>query len=419
MLDAIQEGRKISTDGRVSFKHTGQHDSWVGFLVSAVGQDVRTDALKQQIVRATLFSSDLRQGFNERDFRNIFHRVRAKIESESMRIYKVVFPLWNAPAFLSGVRRIDDVTLNFSPARSTRLYRSIDRARTSQQEDLSYREFFTSQKLKEIRRCSLCFAHVRASGMTDANERASQAVYEVLGLVNMAKDYRRYWRHSSRVAGKLPVSEVLIAPHTTVHEENGELSNDAFWYENWVGGPTASTIQKENTQAWAARFERLSCGVSESNWKGQAKDAAVRYYVAFSNPNLEESFLDGWRLFENTSGKRLDSVESKIVRASRVFNQYTDFRIIGKHLAARRNYISHGHRIKADDEESLAFQMLQFIIPYLERFILNGFRFSSVEQFWEFLDLPDSREARLAERGRLRNRLFLLEKAAEFRGETY
>lgn len=153
-------------------------------------------------------------------------------------------------------------------------------------------------------------------------------------------------------------------------------------------------------------------------WSDFCRSAAIRYFKAFSNPNLEESFLDGWRLFENISGSRYEKTETKVTRASHIFKDNVEYRIVGKHLALRRHLISHGHPINTDDEETIAFQMLQFVLPFLTRFILNGFSFGTPEEFWEFLDLPAMRSERLDEVEELQRRLKLYDKAAQFRGET-
>ena len=261
-----------------------------------------------------------------------------------------------------------------------------------------------------MKKCSICITHVKANDPFDANERASETVYEILGLVNLARDRGKYRRRSYRTTGRLPVSEVLIGPHTTTHFANGALTHEGFWHENWVGGPNY-----KKAKGWERRYDQLSKGVAKSPWRDQCKSALARYYKAFSNPNLEESFLDGWRLFENTTGIRSQSIAEKINRASNVFGNNIEPRVIGKHLAHRRNLIAHGHAIKTDDDELLAFQMLQFIVHYMELFILNGFEFSTLKDFWEFFDLPNSKDARDAEKDLLKRRLSLLEKAAHFR----
>ena len=164
-------------------------------------------------------------------------------------------------------------------------------------------------------------------------------------------------------------------------------------------------------------MERLKLGVSKSPWRNRCKSAVVRYFEAFSNPNLEESFLDGWRLFENISGSRYEKIDTQLLRASNIFENHKEYSIVGKHLALRRNLLAHGHAIKTDDHETLAFQMLQFVAPFLERYILNGFGFASPEEFWEFLELPAARVGRAVVRTELERRLELLDKAAKFRGE--
>lgn len=255
---------------------------------------------------------------------------------------------------------------------------------------------------------------MQASSPEDANERASEAVYGVLGLVNIAKDAPKHSRISSRVFGKLPVSEILIGPHTTTHFEDGSLTHNGFWHEDWNGGPKRPSLNAERRRAWKNRYNQLSTGISKSPWRAQCKSAAARYFKAFSTPNMRETFLEGWRLLENIAGPQNDTIDVKISRASKIFEENTKHQLKGKHLKLRRNLIAHGQPIASDDEETLAFQMLVFVVPLLERFILNGFSFETQEEFWEFLDLPASKDEREAEQTELHRRLSLLNKAAAF-----
>jgi len=418
LLNEVRSNRALSDDGRVTLSGAGSYDGWTAILVSAVGLKVRTDALRTQIIRAVLASPDLPQDFTERKFREVAYRLRNKFQSKGLKGYRVAFPVWNLPRFLQGTKRMDDVTLNFTPSQKTRIFKTILEERENQQSHRHYEVFFSKERLKDLDRCSICFAYVSANSPADANERASEAMYEVLGLVNLAADSGKQWRSSSRVAGKLPVSDVLIGPHTTTHLENGELTHNGFWHENWVGGPRPKTRKTEVWTAWERRVQQLEQGISKSPWRALCKSAAARYFKAFSNPNLEESFLDGWRLFENISGSRYEKIDNQLNRASNIFEANVEYLVIGKHLALRRNLLAHGHAIKTDDDETLAFQMLQFVAPFLERYILNGFGFSSPNEFWEFLDLPAQRCDRAVDRAELERRLELLNKAAQFRGET-
>lgn len=417
LLGKVKEFRIFSDEGRVSLRGAGNSDGWTAVLVSATNLEIKSDALKSRILRGVLFSSDLLENFSERDFKKVTYNLRNRFEKDEIKAHKVVFPIWGLPTFLQGTKKIGDVTLNFSPSQKTSLFKKIMSEREGQRKDRQFEGFFTKEKMVDLRGCSACFAHVKANSPADANERASEALYQVLGMINLAKDGGKYWRSSSRVRGKLPISDVLIGPQTTTHDELGKLTHDGFWHENWVGGPTQKALSPENKKGWEGRYLQLMGAISKSPWEQKCRSAAARYFKAFSNPNLEESFLDGWRLFENVSGSRYEKVEDQLRRASNIFEDNIEYLIIGRHLALRRNLLAHGHPIRSDDDETIAFQMLQFVAPFLERYILNWSAFSSQQELWEFLDLPAAKSERASERKLLLRRMDLLAKAAKFRGE--
>lgn len=376
-----------------------------------------SNALKSKVVRSTLLSRDLPADFSEKDFRRVLYRIRNRLDAEGLLEYRVVFPIWNRPAFLCDSYEVNGIWLDFTPSMETDFFRAATLARSGQHSDANLSFIFTDDRLADLKQCTLCAARVRASSPSDAHERAADSLYEILALVNIAKDRSKVWRNSHRIQGKLPVSEVLIGPHTTAHFENGNLAYDGLWHEKWAGGPRQPQLTEEKANAWERRWRQLFQAVQTSRWSRSCKSAARRYFAAFSNPNLEECFLDGWRLFENITGGRYDDASKKLARVASVFEDHQEYSIIGKHLATRRNLLSHGHAIQVDDSETLAFQMLRLIIPYLELYIINGFSFERERDFLEFLDLPISREERDRQGSALRKGLSLLEKAAIFRRE--
>ena len=412
VLEQLKSRRKISEDGVVNLQGFETLDRYKAILVSAVGFDVRTDALKSRIVQDTLFSSDLSVDFTEDDFRSVAWKLSSKHQDDLVP-YKVVFPLWNIPPFLAGVKKRGDVTINFSPSKQTNLFKKIARTRGEQRSQ--FKEFFTEKRIADLHECSMCIAHVAANSPADAYERASEVLYEILGLINIARDGGKQWRWSSSTGGHLPVSVVLIGPHMTTHNQDGSLAHHWFWIEKWKDGPNKRQHDRKVLAAWEKNYTDLVQGVVKSPWSEHCRSAAARYFKAFSNPNLEESFLGGWRLFEDISGPRQDCIEKKRIRVSKVFRDSPEHRIIGKHLALRRNLITHGRPIDIGDEETLAFQMLQFVHPYLCRFIWNPFSFATKDEFWEFLDLPVSQSDREDEAQSLQWRLSLLDKAKQFR----
>ncbi|MBL3576336.1 hypothetical protein [Rhodovulum sulfidophilum] len=193
------------------------------------------------------------------------------------------------------------------------------------------------------------------------------------------------------------------------------MAGNNFWYENWNGGPGPKITSDREIEIWEQRFEMLTRSLSTSPWREKCRLSLAQYFKAFSQPNLEDSFLEGWRLFEEISGSRGEKINDKVKRAANIYKKSTQQRIVGKHLKVRRNSLTHGHKIEASDEEMLAFQMLHFLAPLLEHYILNGFRFSKQDELWEFLDLPEGRSERQAMENDLNNKLKLIRKAAIFR----
>lgn len=419
ILEQIKKHRNVSDQGIISFSNASNWNGWLAILVSAVNFDVRTEALRDRVVRSVIMSSDLTIDFSEEDFRNLAHRILNRYQHQELDVFRVAIPIWNLPQFIYGMKNLGEVKLNFTPSQKTPLFKIISREREVQRNEPHYKSHFTQDRLNDLQRCSLCLAHIRANSAADAYERASEALYEIIGLVNLAADRGKHWRMSFRASGKLPVSDILIGPHTTVHSKSGRLAFDGFWHENWVGGPNRRNLRADAMAAWEKRVQKLEQGIIKSNWRDQCKSAVVRYFKAFSNPNLEESFLEGWRLFENIAGSQSDNVREKILRASNIFENNVEYGIVGRHLGLRRNLLAHGHAIKTDDEETIAFQMLQFVAPFLERYILNGFDFGSPKEFWEFLELPTEIKVRVDRRSELERQIQLLEKVARFRGETH
>ena len=312
----------------------------------------------------------------------------------------MAFPLWHKPPFLTGIRKTGDIILNFTPSKKSGHYRKILWERGLQQKYSHLKSHFTEKRLSELNNCSLCFALVRSSSHQQAFEQASEALYETLGLVNMVVN--REWSVSTNsIEGKLPVARVLVGPHITIHGSDGSLDYDGFWSENWSTGPP---MPNWDIGIWEEQFNKLTNGMKKSPWAEDCKLATRKYFEAFSNPNLEESFLDGWRLLELIAVPKLEKYDKKIERVSKVYNQLELPLVTGKHLKFLRN-----HRpIEANDGETLAYQMAHFITGFLIRYIVNSYSLKSRKDFWKLLDLPIAGKKYLRE-------LELYEVAAKFR----
>ena len=198
----------------------------------------------------------------------------------------------------------------------------------------------------------------------------------------------------------------------TVHEADGSLSADVYWYNNWpVEERNLRSRTVENITRAQTRVEVLRKKVRKLPWRGEAESALAVYDVAFSNTNQENVFLGGWRLLEAIAGHPHENSKKLIERAAWFYAERDKVQQVGYHLLERRNLISDGRTIQANDNESLAFQMKQFLSPMLMSYLSNTLGFTSWIEFWNFCDLPVDPNER-------KQRALLLEKGAAFRREA-
>ncbi|WP_197917541.1 hypothetical protein [Thiosulfatihalobacter marinus] len=412
-LEKLRAARNFDRDGKVSLS-VGFADYWQSYLDSAAAFDAPTDIVRHKALQRALFSSDLVADFTHKDFRAQVLKARNALLCDQ-KDFRVAFPVWNLPTFIPKMVKLDGANISFFPSKNTATYKQIASVRKEQRRD--YDSFFDDEKRQEIESCDLVLVRVSGINSADAYERAYSALSAVLGTANLVLNYGQGWRFSSRERGKLPVSSVLIAPHSTTHHLDGSITHDGLWHDEWVGGPEPRSHSVEQLTILSKNFNVFWNAAKSSKWRRRSLDALSRYHSAFALPNLEQSFFEGWRLFEAISGGRDTPYFKRIQRGANVFEQERELRLLGNHLVTRRNLISHGHAIRRDDSEDLAFQMHRFTAPLLEKFLLNGFKFCSVEEFWEFLDVPGDPSVRRAELVKIERRRHLLECAARFRGQ--
>ncbi len=425
VFSELNKVRSVSPEGTISYTSGNDYEGLISCLVSFFDLDTPTNALRRAIVRDALSSPELPDDFTEQDFRKVAHRLRAQYTRQNRGEYRVVFPIWNRPSFLPKLMRRNGAVINFHPAQTTRLYKRILKVRSAQSSEQFYLHHFLKEYCSDLSLCDISITSLSAHDPYDAFEKASLAMYEILGLLNLARDGEKFSRDSYSTKGNYPVSDVLIGPQVTVHNTDGVLAWNGFWHSPWNGGARPMSFTPNYEASWSKQFKTLDEGVKRSLWRNECKNALVNYFDAFSNPNLRECFLEGWRLFEVISGSQDEKTEKKIVRASHMFVEDVEYRVIGKHLRIRRNGIVHGNPIEVYDDESLAFQLLRFVVPYLRFYILNGFNLRSVAELYEFLDLPPSRDLRQKKAICIDRKLraldrkrYLLLSAAKFRKEA-
>lgn len=402
MLKKLSELRTLQSDGSIALSGLGTLDKYESYFRTAISVEGKSDAFIGSVVRKAM---NAEQDLDEAEFIKHVKRIANIKEQTACKKYKVVFPVWGSKGLISGNRRWHDVSITFDASQKSRF---VHRAKLDRTKQLQSRESHELTNMSGFESLPLAICTVQAIDVRDAFELAENAISIELGLYSLLESRGQYlWGTGS----SQPISTVLLAPYMTVHESSGAMSVDMFWYNQWPSGLREKHKTRENSVKLQARVEMFRKRIRKVPWRDMAEMALARHYAAFSQKDLEASFLDGWRLLESIGGRPREKGEILVKRAAWFFEDRQEMYQIGLHLMHRRNLISHGRPVRADDNERLAFQMKEFLTPIFRAVLTNPFSFKDIDEFWKFCDLPTDRASR-------ERQIYLLESGATFRREN-
>lgn len=191
-----------------------------------------------------------------------------------------------------------------------------------------------------------------------------------------------------------PLLHLVKVPFITVHEPDGELAYNGYWYDEWY--PKKHPKQYTDTQkkSMIDASKALFLALRRSSWADDAGKAMYLYSEAFGQHDPVDCLREGWRVLEFIGGSQNTKTDTKILRAANMFHERSEQLLVGRHLNYRRNFIVHGKPIDGGDKVVLAYQMRDFLWPLMRLFIMNPFNFESKEELWSFCDLPSDADTR-------------------------
>lgn len=402
ILDRLSEKRTLNPDGSIQVSGFGLLEEFESYLRTAVAFEGRSDAFARRVVKKAM---NAEQRMTEQKF--VQHCIRiSQIESRSnLRLFKVLFPIWGSISVLSGRRRWGDVSITFDIQKNSKFARRAIADRANQLERYKQK---TSLDVGDFENLPLALCSAKGIDIHDAFEQAERAISKELGLYSLISPRNQFIFSNDP---DKPINTILLAPHMTAHDTAGAIASDIFWYNRWSASMTKKARSSQEVDRIVRNVDRVRSRLRKLPWREKAEEALLRHYSAFSQFDLEASFLDGWRLLESIGGNRNDAGEILVKRAAWFFEDREFQYQVGRHLMERRNLISHGRPVRDENDECLAFQMKKFLTPLLHALLTNPFDFESIEEFWGFCDLPVDRNIRL-------RRAYLLDCSSKFRREV-
>lgn len=401
MLVRLSEARTLNSDGSISTFGIGVLDEFESYFITAIEIEGKTDAFVRSVIKKAMRAE---QNLTEGKFIEHCKRIAHTKINDDQRKFKVLFPIWGSIEPLSGRRRWGDVSITFDIQQNSRFAR---RAKIDRAKQLEERKNNTTTVMDGLQNLPLALCSVKAIDIYDAFEQAENAISKELGLYSLTSSRGKFIFSSEP---DKPINTILLAPHMTVHDPTGAITADVYWYNRWPSSLTGKARPDAEIRIIESYAEKVRSRLKHLPWRDKAEMALFRHYSAFAQCDLEASFLDAWRLLEAIGGHSREKSETLVKRASWFFKDRDVQYQIGLHLMQRRNLISHGRPVKGENYEGLAFQMKQFLRPFLHSFLTNPFNFESIEEFWSFCDLPVDKRVRL-------RKAHLLDCSSKFRQE--
>lgn len=236
-------------------------------------------------------------------------------------------------------------------------------------------------------RRSYPYVVVRTSGRSphDAFTDGMAALDQVRGLLNLSLNSGQRFRLS--FGARQPVNALRLGKMHSLHNLDGSLAIDRFWYEPEFIEPI-NLADLSRHQKKLSRFMReVQRNLRGSKLAPYALDGLVRYTRALDRRDWSASFQELWMTLEFLTNTMRSSYDVTIRRAAALFSDYEFTLEMTKHLRGRRNEIVHGVA-EHPEIEILLFQLKRIVEHHLLFYIRNPCGLHSREEVGQLLDLP-------------------------------
>lgn len=249
---------------------------------------------------------------------------------------------------------------------------------------------------------------VKALSQSAAVQDALHAVDLLRGIWNLFFNHRIL--RSSTSGRTKPVNPILLGPIHTLHNPDGSLATETFWYEpDYIEPIKCKNLEKELQDF--IKYEKMirkNLIKLPIGYRKDVEEGIIRYVQALDSRDFHKSYLRLWGVLEyltNTSEK--DSYAVTIKRASFMYEDRDYHFNILQHLRSHRNQATHqGENVVLIG--LLLFQLKRYVESLLYFHNINAFKFKSLGEAVNFLDLPYEPTV-------LKDRIQLMQKALRYR----
>jgi hypothetical protein len=402
LIDALEQIKSVDASGKYEGFKGGYYDEWAGVLYSAlkIPSDLPTHEV-MDIVHIAIRNVATR---NELSSDKLIREISSLERQYVKRPYETFVLITSLSINYSDhIRRRTiancRITINKRVPKQFVRKPVLDRAPNFLHADLP-----TQYSAVQV--------SVQARSEFEAQEKALDALDLLRGIWNLCLNQWGYTRSSG--FKREPISQVLVGPLHTLHKVNGELATTTFWFDPEYIGPVKCIDLGNHGKLLQAEEQKIRRSLAKNPFKEEVEAAIRRYAKAMDTRDRNASFLELWGILETLTATSFDRYEVTIKRTSFLWDQKELNKQVLNHLRHYRNRLAHvGER--SPEIDMYLRPLRRYVHGLLVFHIYNVFRFSSIKDAAEFLDLPSDLTNIQETMQMRRKQMRLLKKALKFR----
>lgn len=222
----------------------------------------------------------------------------------------------------------------------------------------------------------------KARSNDEAGEKMLDAINILRGIWNLQINYRIALHDKDR-----PINRVALGVLHTLHQKDGALINDIYWYQpDYIKNNPRVNLSEER---FFEKSIRVRHKIKQLKYRNEIESVIVRYVNSLDSKNYNVSCIELWSLIEILTSTSRDNYEKAINRTLFLFEDRKYHKQVLEHLRQYRNrYVHFGS--EHSNLDILIYQLKFYVEVLLWFLIENPYKFSSLQEAADFMDLnPD------------------------------
>jgi hypothetical protein len=334
VLGKIAACRKIEKDARVSF-NSAEYHFWLPVLESAVRVSDKVGQLKHRCIEQAV--GDAALTLKECDaFLRRCEKAFSQLSSRAKTDFVVVSSVTYTGQPLFSRMKDGTVRLQWQLSSKSKFMRGVRKSR----ENLS--TVLLSHKIpREPAELTNVLARVSAVDAHDADAIATDSIDTLRGMLNLFVNSSRGVNPFSMLSRPHAVNRFRIGPYRTVHNVDGSLATETFWYEHrWLHETPTVQFKEGGTKKFNESLKGWWAKLQNNPLSSHIRLGLLRYCRALDQHDAEPALLGMWGALESLTGTQRDKYEVTVNRASQLFVDKEIARQVAHHVRLRRKFIN-------------------------------------------------------------------------------